>query len=88
MAEDVDTFRQLFDASRHPMWMFDRTTRQFIAVNDSAVTLFGWSREELLAMRLDDVRPPEERAAMADENGLVHVDCEFCAKSFPVALPA
>jgi molecular chaperone Hsp33 len=32
--------------------------------------------------------PPEERAQMADENGLVHVDCEFCAKSFPVALPA
>lgn len=32
--------------------------------------------------------PPEERAAMADERGLVHVDCEFCAKSFPVALPA
>ncbi len=32
--------------------------------------------------------PPEERAAMADEQGLVHVDCEFCAKSFPVALPA
>ena len=32
--------------------------------------------------------PPEERAAMADESGLVHVDCEFCARSFPVALPA
>ena len=32
--------------------------------------------------------PPEERAAMADDMGLVHVDCEFCAKSFPVALPA
>jgi len=32
--------------------------------------------------------PPEERAQMADEDGLVHVDCEFCAKSFPVALPA
>src|SRR5690242_8791278 len=65
MAADVDTFRQLFDASRHPMWMFDRATRQFIAVNDSALALFGWSRDELLAMRLDDVRPPEERAAMA-----------------------
>lgn len=32
--------------------------------------------------------PLEERIAMADEDGLVHVDCEFCAKSFPVALPA
>ncbi|WBO23461.1 Hsp33 family molecular chaperone HslO [Sphingomonas abietis] len=32
--------------------------------------------------------PPEERVAMADADGFVHVDCEFCAKSFPVALPA
>ena len=31
---------------------------------------------------------PEDRAEMADDNGLVHVDCEFCARSFPVALPA
>ena len=65
MAEDVDTFRKLFDESPHPMWMFDRATRQFVAVNDAAIALFGWSRDELLAMRLDDVRPPEERAAMA-----------------------
>lgn len=32
--------------------------------------------------------PPDERAAMAEEDGMVHVDCEFCARSFPVALPA
>ena len=27
--------------------------------------------------------PPEERAQMADEHGVVHVDCEFCAKQLP-----
>jgi PAS domain S-box-containing protein len=47
------------------MWTFDRETRQFLAVNDAAVAMYGWSREELLAMKLEDVRPPEERAAMA-----------------------
>ena len=26
--------------------------------------------------------PDEERAAMADEAGLIHVDCEFCARRF------
>lgn len=30
--------------------------------------------------------PAEERAAMTDENGLISVDCEFCAKSFPIDL--
>jgi PAS domain S-box-containing protein len=64
MAPDADTFRLLFDASPRPMWMFDRETRRFLAVNDPAVAMYGWSREELLAMRLDDVRPPEERAAL------------------------
>lgn len=30
--------------------------------------------------------PEDERAAMADDRGLVHVDCEFCSRSFPIAL--
>ena len=28
--------------------------------------------------------PPEERAEMADEAGLIHVDCEFCARRFSI----
>jgi molecular chaperone Hsp33 len=28
--------------------------------------------------------PPEERAAMADESGMIIVDCAFCAEKFPV----
>jgi molecular chaperone Hsp33 len=27
----------------------------------------------------------DERAAMADDQGVIHVDCEFCARSFPVS---
>lgn len=30
--------------------------------------------------------PAEERAEMADERGEIHVDCEFCAKRFSLAL--
>ncbi len=30
--------------------------------------------------------PAEERAEMADEKGEIHVDCEFCAKRFSLAL--
>ena len=30
--------------------------------------------------------PAEEREAMADEDGLIRVDCEFCSHSFPIAL--
>ena len=30
--------------------------------------------------------PDEERAAMADEAGVINVNCEFCAKNFPITL--
>ncbi|MGN6154552.1 MAG: Hsp33 family molecular chaperone HslO [Sphingomicrobium sp.] len=30
--------------------------------------------------------PPEERAAMVGEDGMIRVDCEFCSQSFPIAL--
>jgi molecular chaperone Hsp33 len=30
--------------------------------------------------------PAEERAEMADDAGEIHVDCEFCAKRYSLAL--
>ena len=30
--------------------------------------------------------PPEERAAMADADGTISVDCAFCSRKFPIAL--
>jgi molecular chaperone Hsp33 len=30
--------------------------------------------------------PPEERAAMVGDDGLIRVDCAFCATDFPIAL--
>src|SRR3546814_5279103 len=32
--------------------------------------------------------PPEEQREMADENGVISVDCAFCARSFPVSAAA
>jgi PAS domain S-box-containing protein len=57
------TFRKLFDGNPKPMWVYDLDTRRFLIVNDTAVAHYGYSREEFLAMRLDDIRPPE---ALAD----------------------
>ena len=31
---------------------------------------------------------PEERREMADENGLIQVDCAFCATKFPIPADA
>ncbi len=42
------------------MWIFDEDSLRFLAVNEAAVNLYGWSREEFLRMTVKSIRPPEE----------------------------
>jgi len=56
-----EIYRLLFEVNPRPTYVFDRETRQILLVNDAAVQMYGWSREEFLAMTLDDLRPPADR---------------------------
>lgn len=49
-----------FERSPTPMYVFDRQTLQFLAVNRAALEQYGYARDEFLAMRLTDLRPPED----------------------------
>jgi two-component system cell cycle sensor histidine kinase/response regulator CckA len=60
LLESAEEYRLLFDSNPHPMWVFDAETLAFLAVNDAAVRLYGFSREEFLTMSIKDIRPPEE----------------------------
>ena len=65
-------FRLLFETNPHPMWVLDRETLRFLEVNQAAVEHYGYSRDEFLAMRVDDIRgagdaEPVEPIADADE---------------------
>ena len=55
------SFRLLFDSNPVPMWVYDRDTLRFLAVNDAAVAHYGFSREQFLSMTLLDIRPAEDR---------------------------
>jgi PAS domain S-box-containing protein len=50
-------YRMLFETSPLPMWVVDDETLGFLAVNDAAVRLYGYSREEFLAMRAETFLP-------------------------------
>ena len=50
----------LFEASPMPMWVYDAETLRFLAVNDAAIRHYGYTRDEFLAMRITDIRPPED----------------------------
>lgn len=55
-----ERYRYLFENNPHPMWAYDLDTLLFIAVNDSAVAKYGYSRSEFLQMSIADIRPVEE----------------------------
>ena len=50
----------LFDKSPLPMWVYDVGTLGFLEVNAAATLQYGYSRDEFLAMRITDIRPPED----------------------------
>jgi two-component system, cell cycle sensor histidine kinase and response regulator CckA len=49
-----------FDTSPFPMWIHDRRTLAFVAVNSATVAHYGFSRTEFLRMTILDIRPPED----------------------------
>lgn len=67
-------YRELFEASPQPMWVYDLKNLSFLAVNDAACAHYGYSRGEFLAMTIADIRPPEElprlRANLAASDGV------------------
>ena len=54
------SFQLLFVLNPLPIYVFDNSTLNILAVNDAAVAKYGWSREEFLELTIEDIRPPEE----------------------------
>ena len=61
LQESEARYRMMFESNPQPMWVFDRETFYFLAVNDAAIEHYGYSRQEFLAMKVTDMRPAEER---------------------------
>ena len=50
-------YRMLFESSPLPMWVLDAESLRFLSVNDAAVRLYGYSRDEFLTMTAHDIDP-------------------------------
>jgi len=70
LEESERRYRTLFDVHPQPMWVVDANTLAFLAVNGAAIRLYGYAKEEFLAMSADQIRPEEDvddlRRAFAD----------------------
>ncbi len=53
-------FHSWFDSSPLSTLAFDRETLRILAVNETAIRHYGYSRAEFLAMTIKDIRPPED----------------------------
>ncbi|MGZ8450303.1 MAG: PAS domain S-box protein [Candidatus Deferrimicrobiaceae bacterium] len=64
LRESERIYKELFENNPNPMFVYDRDTLRFLAVNDVAVSHYGYSREEFLGMTIEQIRPPEDIPAM------------------------
>ncbi|MGA8540621.1 MAG: PAS domain S-box protein, partial [Terriglobales bacterium] len=55
-----DRYRKLFELNPQPVWIYQRDTMRFLAVNQAAVEKYGYSKEEFMAMMIRDIRPAED----------------------------
>jgi PAS domain S-box-containing protein len=62
--ENEERYRKLFEMNPQPVWVYDRHTLRFLAVNNAAVQTYGYSRDEFLSMTILEIRPPEDVAKL------------------------
>lgn len=59
-----ERYRLLFENNPLPMWVYELETLRFLAVNESAVQHYGYSREEFLGMTIKQIRLEEDIPAL------------------------
>ena len=77
-AKAYEIYRELFECNPQPMWVYDAQTLAFLAVNDAAISRYGFSRDEFLAMTILDIRPDEDRERLLE---WTHTDLGPLSKS-------
>jgi PAS domain S-box-containing protein len=63
LRESEERYRSLFENTPLPAWVYDPETLAVLDVNDVAVEFYGYSRDELLAMTLTQLRAPGGESA-------------------------
>src|SRR5688572_4453051 len=60
-------FALLFAQNPLPMYLFDAESLLFLEVNDAAIDLYGYSREEFRAMRLTEIHSADDVNRLLDD---------------------
>lgn len=68
LAKSEEKYKRLFSAIRDPMFLLDYETGAILDINEAACLLYGYNREEMLALKDIDLsaKPAEKVNAMSD----------------------
>lgn len=58
--ESEKQHRSYFEAHPSPMWIYNKRTLNYTAVNSAAIAKYGYTREEFMDMTILDIRPKSE----------------------------
>ncbi len=59
-----DDYMAMFHRHPLPMWVYEISTRAFLAVNAAAIHYYGYSEQEFLSMTILDIRPADDVPAL------------------------
>jgi PAS domain S-box-containing protein len=57
LRESEATYREMFEGNPQPMWVCHRETQRLLAVNEAALRLYGYRRNEFLELSLRNLDP-------------------------------
>jgi PAS domain S-box-containing protein len=60
LKESEENYKVLFEKSPLPLWIYDLDTFKILEVNDAAINLYGYSREEFLQMNMLGIRHEQD----------------------------
>ncbi|TMD08610.1 MAG: EAL domain-containing protein [Chloroflexi bacterium] len=64
LAQETAKYRLLFDANPEAMYVYDRDTLRFLAVNDTAIARYGYPRKKFLSLTIEDLLVADEMSRL------------------------
>ncbi len=71
-------YRLLFENNPSPVFVYDQAALVFLAVNDAAVRVYGYSKEEFRGFTLRDIALPEEVPAFIEKLSRLNAESSHC----------
>src|SRR5688500_9813681 len=68
LRDSEERYRLLFESTPQPIWVYNEDTLAFLAVNEAATRIYGYTRDEFLAMTINDLRQQVDIPTLMNKN--------------------